>query len=259
MLWVDSLPPVEPGARIVQTRYLGSLPDLFEAFHCQKRRWCKHDSIPNSQWQDIVDFAQHAFPVQQAPPLQLDISLLRAEVHRKKKTAATGLDGASRIDFMHGGDNFFVSLLSMYGRASEDGAWPCQVMAGSVASLAKTPSAASVNEYRPITVFGFAYRCWASLQACHLLDWSDTWAHQDIHGNRKHHQSAHLWSSITQQIEEAYSANQPLSGLTADIEQAYNCLPRWPVFCAALYAGTSHAVYSMLGQEQFHRCNATFV
>ena len=88
-VWVDSLPLVEPGARIVQTRYLGSLPDLFEAFHCQwKRRWCKHDSIPNSQWQDIVDFAQHAFPVQQAPPLQLDISLLRAEVHRKKKTAA---------------------------------------------------------------------------------------------------------------------------------------------------------------------------
>ena len=79
----------------------------------------------------------------------------------------------------------------------------------------------------------------ASLHARHLLDWTDSCAHPDIHGNRKHHQAAHLWSSIVQQIEDAYTSNHPLSGLTADIEKAYNCLPRWPVFCAALYAGTS--------------------
>lgn len=76
-------------------------------------------------------------------------------------------------------------------------------------------------------ILGFAYRCWASLQARHLLNWPDTWAHPDIHGNRRHHQSAHLWSSITQQIEEAFSSKQVLGGLTADVEKAYNCLPRW--------------------------------
>ena len=134
----------------------------------------------------------------------------------------------------------FTSLLSLYRRACSDGSWPSQIMAGSVASLAKTPSSATVNEYRPITIFGFAYRCWPSLHARHLLDWADTGAHPDIHGNRRHHQAAHLWTSIVHQIEEAYASNKPLSGLTADIEKAYNCLPRWPVFCAALYAGTPH-------------------
>lgn len=39
-------------------------------------------------------------------------------------------------------------------------------------------------------------------------------------------------------IELAYTSNQPLSGLTADIEKAYNCLLRWPVLCAARFAGT---------------------
>ena len=239
-VWVDPLPQVEAGVRVVQTRHLGSLPEVFEAFHIQwKKRWCKHDAIPNSQWQDIVDFASRAFPQQSAPVLVLDGPLLQAEIHRKKKTAATGLDGASRLDFIHGGPNFLASLVSLFARACRDGTWPCQIMAGSVASLAKTPSAAAVNEYRPITIFGFAYRCWASLHARHLLDWTDSWAHPDIHGNRKHHQAAHLWSSIVQQIEDAYTSNHPLSGLTADIEKAYNCLPRWPVFCAALYAGTS--------------------
>ena len=238
-VWVDPLPDVSSGVRVAQTRYLGSLPAIFDAFHEQwKRRWCKHDDIPNSQWQTIVDFASRSFKPQTVPSLPLDSALLQAEIHRKKKTAATGLDGASRLDFIHGGPNFLSSIVSMFNRACHDGTWPVQILAGSVASLAKTPSAATVNEYRPITIFGFAYRCWASIHARHLLDWTDTWVHPDIHGNRKHHQAAHLWSSIVQQIEEAYQSDRPLSGLTADIEKAYNCLPRWPVFCAAFHAGT---------------------
>lgn len=35
-----------------------------------------------------------------------DVPFLRAEIHRKKKTAATGSDGASPTDFLYGGDNF---------------------------------------------------------------------------------------------------------------------------------------------------------
>lgn len=59
-----------------------------------------------------------------------------------------------------------------------------------------------------------------------------------IYGNRKGHQAAHLWKAIVHQIETAYSNGTTLSGLTADIEKAFNCIPRWPIFCAALFAGT---------------------
>ena len=238
-LWLESLPDTPPGASVVQSVYLGALPEVFEAFHEQwRKRWCRHDNVPHSQWHDIVSFAAKVIPPVAPEPLQVDVDLLRAECHRKKPKAATGLDGASRADFVHAGPNFLQSILNMFSRAEEDGSWPVQVMAGAVSSLAKTPMASSVNEYRPITIFGFAYRCWASIHARHLLDFASTWVDDGVFGNRKGFQAAHLWRTIVQSIEQSYTTNRPLSGLTADIEKAYNCLPRWPVLCAARFAGT---------------------
>ncbi len=242
-LWVESIPEQALGHKVVQHKQLGTLPEVFEAFQEQwRKRWCRHDLVPHSQWQAITDFARKVMPYHLAPALDLDESLLKAEIHRKKKTSATGLDGASREDFLWGGPNFHQSLLSMYARATKDGQWPTQILSGAVSSLAKTPDASTVNQYRPITIFGFAYRCWASLHARALLDHADTWVHPDIYGNRKAHQAAHLWKCIVSQIEEAYAMGHTLSGLTADIEKAYNCLPRWPVFVSALCAGTPFAV-----------------
>ena len=40
----------------------------------------------------------------------------------------------------------------------------------------------------------------------------------------------------------AYDQNKPLSGLTADIEKCFNCLPRWPILAAALHAGAPSSV-----------------
>ena len=238
-VWLDSCPSASPGAKVSQSRLVGKLSDVFEAFHEQwKLRWCKHDQVPLSQWQDIVSFARETLPFKPPPKFVVDAPLLRAEIQRKKKTAATGLDGASRTDFLHGGDNFHRSIISMYDRACVDGCWPDQILAGSVSSLAKTVDAETVNQYRPITIFGFAYRCWASLHARFLLDFADSWIHPDIFGNRKGYQAAHLWKQIVHDLEHAYATGQSFSGLTADIEKAYNCLPRWPVFCAALFCGT---------------------
>ena len=242
-LWVDRVPDNAVGAKVVQHKQLGTLPEIFDAFHEQwKKRWCRHDAVPNSQWHTITEFARHVMPHAPAPELCIDEALLKAEVHRKKKTSATGLDGASREDFLWGGPHFNRSILSLYERACQDGQWPSQIMSGAVSSLAKTPDASSVNQFRPITIFGFAYRCWASLHARALLDHADTWVHPDIYGNRKAHQAAHLWKSIVSQIEEAYASGLTLSGLTADIEKAYNCLPRWPIFVSALCAGTPFSV-----------------
>ena len=248
-IWVEqelsssSLSDLPAGATVTQSTPLGALPEIFEAFHEQwKKRWCRHDDVPHSQWHDIISFAAKVIPAVSPDPLTLDGDLLRAECHRKKAKAATGLDGASRLDFVQAGPNFLQSILNLYSRAEDDGQWPVQVMAGAVSSLAKTPLASSVNEYRPITIFGFAYRCWASLHARHLLDHASMWVDDGVFGNRKGFQAAHLWRTIVQSIELAYTSNQPLSGLTADIEKAYNCLPRWPVLCAARFAGAPASV-----------------
>lgn len=71
-----------------------------------------------------------------------------------------------------------------------------------------------------------------------MLTLADEWYHADIHGNRKNHQTAHLWRCLVDQIQCAYDQGQQLSGLTADIEKAYNCLPRFPVLAMALHVGT---------------------
>ena len=63
-----------------------------------------------------------------------------------------------------------------------------------------------------------------------------------MYGNRKGRQAADLWHHLLLQIENAYSTNQPISGISADIEKCFNCIPRFPALCLAVLAGAPHAV-----------------
>ena len=248
-VWVDDISGITESMSVVQTQHIGELPELFRAFHEQwQARWCRHDQVPHSQWQQIIDFARTVFPGHPVAPVTVDAHLLKAEAARKKPRSATGLDGISRADLLQVDDTVAASMASMMTRACTDGIWPAQVIAGKVSSLAKTESACTVNQYRPITIFSFLYRCWSSLNARALLDAADSWAHPDIFGNRKGFQAAHLWREIVSTIEDAYQHNLPLAGLTADVEKAFNCLPRWPILNMALFAGASfHTVMGWAG------------
>ena len=242
-LWVEDLHDISEKTPVTQNTLVGTLPDLFEAFHEQwKKRWCKHDEIPHSQWNQILDFAKVAFPTQKLRHLLVDPPLLKAEINRKKARSATGLDGVSKGDLAQSPPNVLRSLISCFHRAETDGLWPRQLLAGSVVSLAKTPQASKVNEYRPITIFGLPYRLWSGLHARHVLDFADSWVDAGVFGNRKGHQAADMWSCILHQVSDSYATESTFSGLIADIEKAYNCLPRWPVFNAAVLAGTPDEV-----------------
>ena len=166
------------------------------------------------------------------------MDLLRAEIHRKKRTAATGLDGVSRADLVLADQHTLQGLVNLFTRAESDGVWPQQLVAGKVHSLAKSPQASSVGDYRPITVFGLAYRAWSSLHSRHLLGWADCWVDEGVYGNRKRRQASDLWNYLLLQIETAYSTDQPICGLSADIEKCFNCIPRFPALCLAILAGT---------------------
>ena len=242
-LYLTSVQDAMVGTNVTQSSPVGALDAVFEAFHEQwKKRWCRHDEVPTSHWQTLVDFARATMPQWFMPPLEISPELLLAEVTHKKPTAATGMDGVSRRDLVAAGPNQLSSFCSLFARASRDGAWPLQIVTGKVASLAKKPQPLGTGDYRPITVFSLLYRCFSSLQARHLLAKADEWCHPDIHGNRKSHQTAHLWRSLVDQIQCAYDQDQSLSGLTADIEKAFNCLPRYPVLAMALHVGTPFEV-----------------
>ncbi|CAL1173968.1 unnamed protein product [Cladocopium goreaui] len=238
-LYLGTVQHAKPGMQVTQQTPVGTLDAMFDAFHEQwQKRWCKHDNVPHSHWQNLIAFARASMPQWHMPDLHITPDLLQAEVSHKKPTAATGLDGVSRRDLLAAGPNMLRSCCSMYDRATTDGSWPPQTLTGKVASLAKVPSPTGTGDYRPITVFSLLYRCFSSLQARHMLTLADEWCHADIHGNRKQHQTAHLWKSLVDQIQCAYDQGQCLSGLTADIEKAFNCLPRFPVLAMALHVGT---------------------
>jgi hypothetical protein len=242
-IWISDLEGIQPADRVAQSKPIGRLQDLFEAFHEQwKVRWCRHDHLAFNHWEQLLGFARQVLTPQSIPPLCIDVSLLRAEVSRKKKRSATGLDGVSRADLLAADDAVFQSLLHAYERAQTDGEWPAQLLAGKVVSLAKSESASCVGDYRPITVFGLPYRLWSSLQARHLLAHADTWVDDGVFGNRPGRQASDLWFHLLSQIEAAYSAQSPLSGLSADIEKCFNCIPRFPVLCLAVLIGTPAAV-----------------
>eukprot|EP00435_Cladocopium_sp_Y103_P030408 s1629_g7.t1 len=238
-LYLEDVSSAAEHGSVKQVRPVGALENVFAAFHEQwKQRWCKHDAIPSSHWSVLVDFAKSHMPCHPVLPLDITPALMCAKVAAKKPHAATGPDGVSRPDILQSDDVMLSSLCNVHKRAEQDGSWPLQVLTGRVASLAKREGAAGTQDYRPITIFSMLYRAYSSLQARLLLNNAAEWSHPDIHGNRKHHQTAHLWRTIVTSIQQAYDQNACLSGLTADIEKCYNCLPRWPILAAAVQSGT---------------------
>ena len=237
-LYLEDTTSMQPTTVLSQAQPIGSLPEIFAAFHEQwRQRWCRHDAVPNSRWQPLIDFAKATMPTHPVQPLCLTPELVRAEAASKKTTAATGLDGVHRLDVVQADVPMLQSFCSMYARAEATGDWPQQITTGRVASLAKKEGAATTNEFRPITIFSLLYRVYSGLQARMLLQWCNEWAHPDVHGNRKAHSTTHLWRTIATEIQVAYEQNRALSGLTADIEKCFNCLPRWPILAIALHAG----------------------
>lgn len=238
-VWLADVEGIQATDRVVQSEPVGDLEAIFEAFHTQwKQRWCRHDNTSFRQWDQLVGFASRVLRPAPVPHLRVDVDLLRAEVSRKKKTAATGLDGVSRQDLLLADDQTLQSLVNAFCRAESDGMWPCQLLAGKVHSLAKCSGASGVGDYRPITVFGLPYRAWSSLQSRHLLQWAETWVEDGVYGNRKGRQASDLWNFLLLQIEMAYSTGQPICGLSADLEKCFNCIPRFPALCLAVLAGT---------------------
>eukprot|EP00435_Cladocopium_sp_Y103_P070105 s132_g34.t1 len=242
-VWLESVDGLAVKDQLVQTRQLGDLDAIFQAFHDQwKVRWCKHDDIPNSQWHDIVMFAQRVMRPRSVPPMHLDGSVVLAEAKRKKKWAATGLDGVSRSDVLALGPHALTSVINLYERAETDGEWPRQLVAGKVHSLAKVVGASLPNQFRPITVFSMIYRVWSSLQSRYLIRQAAEWIHEGAYGNRQHVQAAHLWTQVADAIQTSYATGVPLAGLAADIEKCFNTIPRWPILVASILAGTPFGV-----------------
>lgn len=130
----------------------------------------------------------------------------------------------------------------MLNRAEQTGEWPKQALVGKVASLAKTESPSKVSQYRPITIYSQIYRLWGSIRSKQLLVALDSICPPDLMGNRPGRHAMQLWMYVQWRVEVSHLTGQELAGVTADIQKAFNHLPREVVFAAGLCVGVPNRV-----------------
>lgn len=91
------------------------------------------------------------------------------------------------------------------------------------------PRASQVAQYRPITIFSVAYRCWSSIRAKQLLTHLSQFAPPSCAGNLPHKSTCDVWHSILSAIEMSHHTGQELAGSVVDLVKCFNLLPRFPV------------------------------
>ena len=231
-LFLSDITELAPGDQVTQLKCTGSLPDIFVAFREQwAARWNRHESVPLSHWENLLNFARERIHGVESVPLHITTPLLRATAKAKKSRSAVGLDGIRRNDVLAMDSNQLSSIVNLYDRAHCDGSWPRQVLQGSVASLAKRPDPCGVGDFRPITVFSFIYRLWSTLQSHYWLAHIDASLDPCLCGNRGARRAADLWRVVLREVEDGHSHDRGTCGIVFDLEKAFNMLPR--VICLA--------------------------
>ena len=104
--------------------------------------------------------------------------------------------------------------------------WPSQLIDGKVVSLAKVPMPGSPADFRPITVFSILYRVWSSFHSKHVLKQLDGLLPETLYGCRPGRYAAQVWSKLLWTVEHAFQHEVDMTGLVADLQKAFNMIPR---------------------------------
>eukprot|EP00435_Cladocopium_sp_Y103_P063425 s39_g25.t1 len=237
-IWVEDVNSVQVGAPVSQLQLSGTLPDLTAEFlNTWSQRWHRHKDIPADRWSDIVAFARQHLPAGQFQWPSLDVDSLQAAIRSKRSTTSGGLDGVTLADLKSLPVEALSNFCSMYHQAEQTGHWPSQVMIGRVSLIAKTDSPQSALDFRPITVLSLIYRCWSSHHAHVALRQLDDLLPPGLVGSRPNKYAGQIWSSLLWEIERSYADGTDLGGVVADIQKAFNYIPRLAVMEICAHIG----------------------
>jgi hypothetical protein len=230
-IWIDDTENLQPGSKISQEKYVGELTALFAQFGQEwTKRWDRHLQIDPSRWDPIIAFAETVLP--KPPPMEyhaITVEEWDCALRHKSKKAATGPDGVSRQDLLEWPLEAKQALLGIFHSIENGQPWPKQMITGFVVALEKTPNAATVNQYRPITVFSLCYRVWSSIRAKQILKHLQPYAPTTCTGNLPGRHAAQVWYGVMQEIELAQMNKGSLTGWVVDLIKAFNMLPRTPI------------------------------
>jgi len=237
-LWLDSTDKIEPGQLVSQLRCTGTKADLEEAFVASwKARWDRHKDVPPERWHTILQFAKQCLkPVRMQWP-SLDAAGVAQIVAHKRRRSAGGLDGVTVEDLQHMPPVVHQAFCDMFHEAELSGEWLAQLLQGKVVCLAKTDNPRSVVDYRPITILGMLYRVWSSYHAQRAIRALDQHLPDTLYGCRPARFAGQVWSQLLWAVESSVSQGIALTGLIADLQKAFNHIPRLVVFEAAAILG----------------------
>ena len=230
-LWVENAGNIQVGDVISQTHFVGTHSELEKAFlDAWRERWMRHAEVPASRWDAIVNFAHRFMPRATLAWDPMQASDLSQIVQSKKKSTSQGFDGVSLADLTCMPPQVNHAFCQMFEFSEATGQWPSQLVNGKVVSLAKVTCPRSPADFRPITVFSLLYRIWGSYHSRRALALLDKWLPDTLYGSRPGRYAGQVWSKLLWSIEHAFQHSVDLSGMVADLQKAFNMIPRLAVF-----------------------------
>lgn len=242
-LWVEDLAQIQPGDTISQLTRLGLEKDVGRAFiQAWRQKWGRHAEVPHDRWNAILSFARAKLPSIPMSWPCISPEVLKDTILQKKVTTSHGLDGVTLRDLRALPNSALQNFCDMFHHAEATGAWPNQVTAGRVTSLAKCEQPRSPMDFRPITVFSILYRCWGSYHSKLILQALDPVLPLGLFGSRPSCFAGQVWSQVLWTIENAQLCSIGLCGMLADLQKAFNMLPRIVVIEACAILGIPMSV-----------------
>ena len=206
--------------------------------------WGRHKETPVEKWEPFIAICQqHVAPLfrdMQLPPITEAQWI--ATVRSRKRFAAIGPDGYSRLDLLNMPASCVSDLVRILHRVEAGEPWPQSWMTGIIHALEKKEGACKATDFRPICIFSLIYRVWGSIRARQILDHLSQVSPDELVGNRPRRETAHVWLVVAQMVEAGLSHNTPVIGAVADITKCFNALPRVPVLALARLVGISPGV-----------------
>lgn len=236
--WLQSISPCEVGSTVSQLKCTGAKDELATAFiDAWKERWDRHRDVPTNRWDTILSFARAKLPCVAMDLPSLNPTSLSWVIATKKAASAGGLDGVSVADLRFLPNEALQNLCTMFDEIETTGSWPSQMLEGKVACLAKVSDPRTVMDYRPITVLGMLYRVWGSFYSHAIMKHLTSVLPDTLYGSRPSCFAGQVWSQLLWAVEASIANGVALTGLIADLQKAFNHIPRLVVIEAAALLG----------------------
>ena len=159
------------------------------------------------------------------PPLTGDVL---AEVVRKKKSTAGGLDGWGWKELKAFPPPWFDGLARILRLVEETGVWPDGLLDAYVAMIPESGGDATPLGQRPLCVLPVVYRVWASARMMQLEPWFKSWVPSSVYSAGGGRSSVDAWFSSALDIEECLSGgvDSDIHLFVADVVKSFDTVDR---------------------------------